>query len=147
MKKLISLIAAVGILFGCTSMPKNISSQKPEDHKLYTNQEKIFSNLEIPIEFADYTKKVIAFSEEIQPYDERPIHVVGYNLDGDKISDVIEVRRFIDLANFEPEKNPFMVIFMKRNAEHEETYIIFDEYKDGWNGNEVLGNKSRYAKI
>lgn len=92
---------------------------------------------------------MLASSFEIQPYDEEPIHVLGYDLDGDRIADVVEGRRLISLTQegFKAERNPFVIIFMKRNAEHEETYIIFDNCKDGWNGNEVSANESRYAKI
>jgi hypothetical protein len=128
MKKLISLLVAEALaITGCATMPKNISSQKPEE---------MFRLLGIPEKFAGYEKTSVYpnfyFSQEGKKF-----FLLDYS-DGKIL--VRESREITQIFpdGFEAEENPKAYVFdLNGNFIFEEDEVLIDEKADGINGNEV----------
>jgi hypothetical protein len=121
MKKLIALLAAEALaITGCTTIPK----------ENFEYQKKVFSQLGIPIEFADYKKNLI----KKQPADAggRLIGILDYDTNSDGKKDVREVYDLMDNPEI-----PFSYMFdLDGNNLFTLNEILMDDFEDGLNGNE-----------
>lgn len=110
MKKTLALILSLAILPG---MSKSIKT--PED-------------------FGDYREN--CKYSRLYPYANLGIEyvVIEYDMDGDKVADIVEVRRVVDGEIM----NPLFYYFdLNRDKEFTEDEIWVDELEDDWNGNEI----------
>lgn len=131
MKKLISILASVGILiFAGSSMPNaNLK---------YQNQKNIFRELGIPSKFLNYEKNEVGSAMFIG--DGKAIGVKTYKVDGDKILDVRELYALEKNEKGEfyfGESKPFQYLFNNnQNEEFGEQETLFDPNKNGLSGDE-----------
>jgi len=139
MKRLISLIASTGILFGCATMPKVI------------DEKTVFRNMGIPERFENYLEKTELVDEKISHYDGGILYIRDYS-DGK-----IFVRESRDISQIfengiEAELYPSVIAFdLDGDFVIEEDEILVDEAADGINGNEIwlrdMNHEARYSKL
>jgi hypothetical protein len=130
MKKLIYLIAATGILFGCATIPK----------ENFEYQKKVFSQLGISEKFLGYQNKLL---RRQLIYDGGVLYELkDYDTNGDRKKDV---RETYNLFGKHP-SIPFSYMFDSNfDGEFSDDEIWMEDSEDGvtWNEDGLNGNEKR----